>query len=153
MLKCLLVLMAASLVFSSCSDARVASVTAPTMVGTASPPPVSPPSVATYTLFGVISEAGTNGRIPIEGVIVEEMTCDALNPGCGINRIVATKTDANGYYSLPGLNVGKNNFLWLTKPGFRIDVQIAPGCDFCYRSLTIDTDTRLDIELSREGRQ
>jgi hypothetical protein len=87
----------------------------------------------------------------VEGVIVEVMTCDALHPGCDVNRIVATKTDANGYYSLPELHRGASNFLWLTKAGFRIDVQLAPGCDLCYRSLTIDGDTRLDIELSSEG--
>jgi hypothetical protein len=144
-----LVLLIGGVIASGCSSDRAPSVTAPTAVVPSAP--IAPPTGATYTLFGVISESGPNGRVPIEGVIVEELTCDAVRPGCSVNRTVATRTDANGYYSLPGLYVGSDNFLWLTKPGFRIDVQLSPGCDFCYRSVTIAGDTRLDIELAREA--
>lgn len=148
MSRFVLVLLASGLTVSGCSSDRAQGVTAPTAVVASTP--VSPPTGGVHTLFGVISESGPSGRVPIEGVNVEELTCDAVRPGCSINRVVSTKTDANGYYSLAGLYAGRDNFLWLTKPGFRIDVQLSPGCDFCYRSVTIDGDTRLDIELARE---
>jgi hypothetical protein len=142
-----LVVLTSALVASGCSNDRL-SVTAPTAVV---PPTPTPPPTASYTLFGVISESGPNGRVPIEGVLVEEWSCDVAHGGCTINRTVTAQTDANGYYSLPGLYPGKDNFLWLTKPGFRIDVQTSPGCELCYRSVTITSDTRLDIELAREA--
>lgn len=99
-------------------------------------------------MFGIISESGANGHVPIEKVHVEELTCDAPWLQHQPRRVDQNRRE--WLLQFAGLYGGRNNFLWLTKPGLRIDVQVSPGCDLCYRSVTIDGDTRLDIEVARE---
>ena len=99
-------------------------------------PSVPAPSQPTYTLSGVITEATPNGRVPVEGVLVEEVEC---NRQCAIAAQAAT-TDSKGFYRLSEFPASQARYLWVSKKGYRAD-EI---------SLTIATDTRLDIELVRQ---
>ena len=114
-----------------------------------SPPTSSAPTVPqpTYTLSGLISEATPSGSVPVEGVLVEELSCDAGYHVC--SQVVHTAmTDLNGSYFLAGLSASQTHFLWVSKKGYRAEA--SPNCEGCFRSVTIDADTRLDIELVRQ---
>jgi hypothetical protein len=101
-----------------------------------STPSAPAPSQPTYTLSGVISEVTPSGRVPVEGVLVEEVSCD---PRCTNFGQTAT-TDPKGFYRLSEFPASQARFLWLSKKGYRADEL----------SVTITTDTRLDIELVRQ---
>ena len=101
----------------------------------------------TYTLSGVISEITATGLVPIEGVTVEFLSW----VGDDNYAYGETPTDAQGRYRLPGFWSGSDVYteIWLTKAGYRIDPQMNPSCDRCFRTLTITGDTVLDIQLER----
>ena len=96
-------------------------------------PSVPAPSGQTYTLSGVISEVTPSGQVPVEGVLVE-VICDCTS------AVQAATTDATGVYRLSEFLGRQARYLWLSKKGYRAD-EI---------SVTITTDTRLDIELVRQ---
>jgi hypothetical protein len=65
------------------------------------------PRVAIYTLTGVVSEETPAGLVPIEGVLVEEYSCEDVSPSppffsstCPINIYQATTTDKRGFIAL-----------------------------------------------------
>ena len=101
----------------------------------------------TYALSGVISEITATGLVPIEGVTVEFLSW----VGDDNYAYGETPTDAQGRYRLPGFWSGSDVYteIWLTKAGYRIDPQMNPSCDRCFRTLTITGDTVLDIQLER----
>lgn len=82
---------------------------------------------ATYTLSGVVSEVTPTGPAPVEGARVEEWNL----------HLVAT-TDTNGFYSISGLYAGLTS-VWVSTEGY----------ETVRRDVTIDGDTRLDIQLVR----
>jgi hypothetical protein len=82
---------------------------------------------ATYTLSGVVSEETPTGRVPLEGVHVEESNFHA-----------GSITYGNGLYSISGLHAGVSP-LWVSKEGYQNQI----------RNVAIDGDTRLDIQLVR----
>lgn len=88
------------------------------------PSPTEPPR-ATYTLSGVVSGVTPTGQAPIEGARVE-----VSNP-----RLAAT-TDKSGSYRIDGVYAGPTS------------VRVS---EFTYetvsRDVTIDGDTRLDIQV------
>lgn len=107
-----------------------------------------------YTLSGVVSEVTPTGLAPVEGVLIEEMSCHAddsgYDRGCRTYIFEKATTDKNGFYSLAGLYSGKNNYVWVSKAGYQADgVPEATPCDGCIRILTINGDTRFDIQLVR----
>ena len=76
--------------------------------------------------------------MPVEGVLVEVVSCDALDRSC--TPVQAATTDPNGFYRLSEFPGSEARYLWLSKKGYRADEL----------SVTITTDTRLDLELLRQ---
>ena len=117
------------------------------------------PRVAIYTLSGVVSEVTATGLTPIEGALVEEYTCEEVstrppffNSTCPIVIYQATRTNKQGRYSFSGLYSGKENTIGVSKEGFEDPFGISdgpegPGAN--NQAVTIDGDTRFDIELVR----
>ena len=84
---------------------------------------------ATYTLSGVVSEATPNGLIPIEGVEVSDSYFHA-----------SARTNRNGFYSFTGpFGSGISYSFYFAKKGYQE----------AERAVTINGDTRLDIQLVR----
>ena len=89
------------------------------------------PRVAIYTLSGVVSEATAAGLVPIEGVLVEEYSCEDAPPsppffgsGCPVLIYQTTTTDKKGAYRFSGLYGGTRNSIGASKEGF--DDPLAP---------------------------
>lgn len=104
-----------------------------------------------HTLFGTVSELSSVGRpVPVEGVEVAVMSCNAVSKGCLYNASQTVKTDKTGSYRFQGLYAGKNNFLWITKQGYDV-VGLPPiaTCDHCNTTVTLDGDTQFDVQLVR----
>lgn len=111
---------------------------------------------ATFTLSGVVSEETPTGLAPIEGVEIHDWSCDPVFPGnrlpvpsdgCSSGLSHSTTTDKNGRYSIPRVYASKN-FVCATKDGYQGNM---PGseCDGYSTSVTLDGDTRFDIQLVR----
>jgi|SoiMethySBSTD1v2_1073268.scaffolds.fasta_scaffold02798_9 hypothetical protein len=124
--------------------------TAPTPTAIAAPVPSPTPPRRTGSLSGAITEITSTGSKAVEGVTIEQMSCDRVN--CGGDTIVQTVlTGSDGAYRFGGLYEGALNFVWISKEGY---VPTGPAadrftCEGCDRIVTITGDTRLDIELVR----
>jgi hypothetical protein len=121
--------------------------------------------IAIYTLSGVVSEETPTGLVPIEGVRVDEYSCEEVSPSppffgnaCPVVIVQTTTTDTSGRYRVSGLYSGRNNSISVSKEGFedpRADPNPPdgdPGSDPPLGEgwgLTIDGDTRLDLRLVR----
>ena len=88
---------------------------------------VYPPG--TPTLSGVVTEMTSRGPVPLEGVYVER----SVSGGWRLAR-----TDAAGSYAIQGLSDGIA-VVSVAKEGFRTEE----------RNVSIDGDTRFDIQLVR----
>ena len=112
---------------------------------------------AIYTLSGVVSQVRSMGRVPVEGVRVDvsSMPCDQRATGCvgfgeGIGLFETATTDKNGFYSIRGLYLGKFNVIWASKDGFEDPFPAHyPENPEGGQAITIDGDSRLDIQLVR----
>jgi hypothetical protein len=114
------------------------------------------PTLVGVTIFGVVSETTPAGPVPIEGVTVY---CDS----CGTVGHTSAYTDANGYYSFSGdlsqdggvwVQEGFTNPLIVRKEGYDdptgLPPRTWPGSPLLgWREVTINGDTRFDIELVR----
>lgn len=89
-----------------------------------SPPDPVPPS-ATYTLSGVVSLVTPAGQAPSEGARVE------------LSNGLAATTDQSGAYRVYGVHAGPTSV--------RVS---AYACDPVSRDVTIDGDTRLDVQVA-----
>ena len=135
-MKHFLIVVSLAALMSACNSGRlVSSPTAPSPAAPI-PPPAQP---YTYTVSGVVFELTPTGRLPVEGALVEDVSCDPLHTSCS-NVVQTATTDLNGFYRLSGLSGSQVHFLWLSKEGYRAGEQFA----------TFVTDTRLDIELVRQ---
>jgi hypothetical protein len=118
------------------------------------------PRVAIYTLSGVVSEVTPTGLTPLEGARVDEYSCEEVLPappffpgkGCPVLIFQTVITDKQGRYSFSGLYSGKENSIGVSKEGFEdpfgsSDGPEGPGADS--QAVTIDGDTRLDVQLVR----
>jgi len=86
----------------------------------------TPPSGATYMLYGTVSEETAAGPAPIEGAkIVDESGRNAV-------------TDVNGQYSISGLPA-RNHSISVTRDGYVIGL----------KTITMTSDMKLDIYLER----
>ena len=105
------------------------------------------------TLYGVVFEVTPTGNAPIEGVAVY---CEP----CGEATHTFAYTDANGYYSFSGdlssgggvwLSAGHPTRLNVTKTGYELmDPDGTTGNPpWTWKNVTINGDTRFDIELVR----
>ena len=115
-----------------------------------SPSPSNSPSTVGLNLSGIVTQVTPTGRIPVEGVLVEAMSCHTTSYGCSTYLIQSVTTDQSGAYKFSELYFGSNNFVWITKDGYEpVGMPRVPTCDYCNRILTIEGDTQLDIELAR----
>jgi hypothetical protein len=100
---------------------------------------------AAYTLSGLVSELTPDGRRPLEGVLVEGNKCGG---GVGNCQVQDSTTGPDGLYSM-SLYAGENG-VWVTKEGYQVDgMPPKPSCDNCIATVTLNGDTRLDIQLVR----
>ena len=142
---------------AGCDNARLTSPTPAAVVPPQTPPAnANPPFVvANVTLAGVVFEVTPSGRVPIEGV--------GVSNGEGEYDV----TDANGYFSLtpvwvcpcsyqPWIGAGVT-LLWLWTDDY-VDPPGQPPSLFTrgmtnpgsgWRDVTIDGDTRVELELVR----
>jgi hypothetical protein len=141
----------------------------PPSAPSASPTPQTPrpagtgPDVANVTLSGVVYEVTAMGRVPIEGVRV-------LLDSFHVFPAPEVVTDSRGFFSFrpvwvcpcawaPWVDAGTTS-IWVDKDGYesparqpasvfsrRLDTDVLP--DYRLRDVTIDGDTRFDIELVR----
>jgi hypothetical protein len=118
------------------------------------------PRVARYTLSGVVSEATPTGLTPLEGAHVHEYSCEEIVPAppffpgeaCPVLIFQTVRTDKQGRYSFTGLYAGKENSIGVSKDGFEDPFGISDGPEGPGpndRTVTIDGDTRLDVQLVR----
>lgn len=118
------------------------------------------PRVAIYTLSGVVSEVTPTGLTPLEGAHVHQSSCEEVLPappffpgsGCPVLIFQTVRTDKQGRYSFAGLYSGKNNSIGVSTDGFEdpfgsSDGPEGPGPKD--RAVTIDGDTRFDVQLVR----
>jgi hypothetical protein len=94
------------------------------------------PIPATFTLSGVVFEITATGRTPVEGVFIEGYD------------VAATRTDRNGFYTVPAYE--GLNYLFVSKEGYQTDPPQLPNCESCNVAVTINGDTRVDIQLVRQ---
>ena len=93
----------------------------------------------TYVLSGLVYEMTAAGRVPIDGVV---LYCD----GCGSpDGHTFVTTDAEGLYSLSWVLPGVTYLQVIGKTGFKY----AGPIQSLGIPVTIDGNTRLDIELVR----
>ena len=117
------------------------------------------PVVALSTLSGVVSEVTPTGLVPVEGVLLEESSCEDVAssppffPGnaCEAYIFQTTKTDKRGLYSFSGLYSGQGNVVWARKDGFEDPFpQHYPENSEGGQAVTIDGNRRFDIQLVRQ---
>ena len=131
-----------------------ASPSAPTLPSTPPPPPTatrtrSIPTMLDVTLSGVVFELTPSGRAPIEGVTLH---CGA----CGAETHAWAYTNSKGHYEFIGvwLDGSPATDISVEKDGFGDPPgRPTPGLPHPYgpgwRTVTIDGNTRFDIELVR----
>jgi hypothetical protein len=111
---------------------------------------------ATFTLSGIVSEMTETGLAPIEGVQIDDWSCDPVFPGnrqrlpsdgCNYGLSQSTTTDKNGRYSISGV-YATQNFVCATKEGYQGNMPESE-CGGYSGSLTVDGDTRFDVQLVR----
>lgn len=118
--------------------------------------------LATFTLSGVVSEMTSTGPAPVEGVQIDDWSCDPAFPGnrprnpsdgCLYGLPHSATTDSNGRYSMSGVyatvaNSATQNFVCATKAGYQGNM---PGseCGGYSTTVTVDGDTRFAIQLVR----
>ena len=112
-------------------------------------PAPSAPAMLDVTISGMVFELTPSGRAPIEGVTLH---CGA----CGAETHAWAYTDSKGFYEFIG--VWPDGFpatvIWVDKDGFGDPPGLpTPGLPHPsgpgWRAVTIDGDTRFDIELVR----
>ena len=115
------------------------------------PAPALPNPTADSVLSGVVFEVTPTARTPLAGVTVYLMTCGAWN--CPRPFIAAheVKTGKDGGYRIAGVYNGDLNFFWVRNDVYDLVNLMAPGTcpDGCDRVVTVNGDTRLDIDLVR----
>jgi hypothetical protein len=124
-------------------------------------PPVTPTSALfdmeivresdIHILSGTVSELTSPGRlVPVQGVMLAEMSCNAVSRGCLYNVLQNATTDNEGHYRFTGLYAGKNNFVWVTRDGYDVvDAPPMPSCDNCNAVVPLSGDTRVDFRIVR----
>jgi hypothetical protein len=114
------------------------------------------PRVAIYTLSGVVSEVTPTGLVALEGVLVHQYSCEDVSASppffsdsCPVSIFQTTTTDTRGRYSFSGLYAGRKNSVGVSNDGFE-DPRIDPrGPEGNGEDVTINGNTRLDLQLVR----
>ena len=155
-----LIILALATGLPGCNSTSPTSPTQPAVSNSESRPtsraPCNGANLVGVTLFGVVSEVTASGPVPVAGVTIY---CDA----CGEFGHGWAETDANGYYSFGGdLSLGGGIWasarpipLHVSKQGYTDPVDL-PQRSECspsgagWREVTIDGDTRFDMQLVRQ---
>ena len=116
-----------------------------------SPPPTLPIPTADNVLSGVVFEVTPTGRTALGGVTVYLLTCGAWNCPSAVTAAHEVKTGKDGGYRIADVYSGELNFLWVRNEVYDLVEPMAPGTcpDGCDRVVTVNGDTRLDIDLIR----
>lgn len=124
---------------------------APTPTPIPSPAPSLPNPTADSVLSGVVFEVTSKGRAPLAGVTVHLETCGKSN--CPRPFIAAhdVKTGEDGAYRIAGVYNGDLNYFWVRNEVYDLVNPMAPGTcpDGCDRVVTVNGDTRLDVDVVR----
>jgi hypothetical protein len=111
------------------------------------PEPVAP--IPSSTLSGRIFQITAAGEQPVEDVLVEVYSCSKAD-NCRTSVIRRSTSNKEGIYQLPELYSGGDNYIWITKEGYQPEANPPkPTCDYCNLIVTVEQETRLDIELVR----
>src|SRR5688572_17320444 len=113
--------------------------------------PTLPDAIADSVLSGVVFEVSSTGRIPLAGVTLHLLTCGAVNCPPSSTAAHEVKTGENGGYRIAGVYNGALNFFWIRNEVYDLVNPVVPGTcpDGCDRVVTVNGDTRLDIDLVR----
>ena len=124
-------------------------ITIPTPAAAPAPAPVS--TLPDSVLSGVVFEVTSAGRRGLEGATVYLLTCGAGNCPRELTAAYEVKTDKGGAYRITGVYRGSLNFLWVRDEVFELVDPMPPGTcpDYCDRVVTINGETRLDVDLRR----
>ncbi len=125
--------------------------TAPTPTAIPAPIPTPATPIADGVLSGIIFEVTSTGRTGLQAATVYLLTCGAVNCPAALTAAREVKTDQSGAYRISGVYGGSLNFLWVRDEVFElVDPMPLGTCpDQCDRVVTINGDTRLDIDLRR----
>src|SRR5262245_46440772 len=107
-----------SLTVATCSDGN-------RPLPTATAPTPTPAPRSTFALFGSVLEVTANGLVPIEGVLVDVVSCEASTPGGCRNSSRSVTTNAQGSYIVEGVYAGPQNWVWVDKAGFQLPEGVA----------------------------
>ena len=138
-----------TIAMSGCGDGSLNPLL-PVSPSSPSPLPAPPPApIGSGVLSGVVVETTSTGRTPVEGATIYIMTCGISN--CPDVKGYSVTTDAEGSYRIAGVYNGDLNYVWISKEGYQLINPMAPGTcpDNCDRTLTVNGETRLDVELAR----
>jgi len=134
-----------------------------------SPTSVAPPTVSVTTrvaplvrepvfhdLVGLVSESTSAGEIPVEGALVEILSCQA-SAICGSAMVSRTVTDREGSYRFSGLYSANTadsyqaiNIVWVTKPGYIDPFPPRPEASEGGQFVRLIGNTRFDVHVVRE---
>ena len=91
------------------------------------------------------------GRIPLAGATIYFETCGKLNCPPPFISAVYVKTGEDGAYRIAGVYNGDLNFFWVRNEVYDVVNPMAPGTcpDRCDRVVTVNGDTRLDVDVVR----
>lgn len=103
-----------------------------------------------YEVSGFVTENTLEGRLPVAGVYVGVVDCPPAPNGS--YSLASATTDEKGFYTVPGMCVGETA-IFLYKPGYLLPQQdrVCEGDGAPCRFFRISGDTRLDVELIRQG--
>jgi len=117
-------------------------------VPTATAPTPTPAPRSTFALFGSVLEVAANGLVPMEGVVVDVVSCEAtIRGGCG-NSSTSVTTNAQGSYIVEGVYPGQQNWVYVDKAGFRLPEGVKVDGEGA-QNVMVKGDTRFDIRLVR----
>jgi hypothetical protein len=103
----------------------------------------------TFALFGVVSEVTANGIVPVEGVMMQAMSCDpSTRGGCGGNGLILSgTTNVQGAYIVDGVYPGAA-VVWVGKTGFHLPEGVKADGEGA-QTVMVNGDTRFDVRLVR----
>ena len=118
-------------------------------IPTATAPTPMPALRSTFALFGMVSEVTANGIVPVEGVMVQVMSCDpSTSGGCGGNGLILRgTTNAQGAYIVDGVFSGAA-VVWVEKTGFQLPEGVKADGEGA-QIVMVTGDTRFDTKLVR----
>ena len=122
---------------------------APTTTSTFARSPTIPST--TGGLYGVVTEMTLAGSTPVKGVAFGLLSCPRVNCSGGGSIYHDVTTGGDGTYHVADLYNGEANYIWIgIREGYQSAApRPAPDCEGCDLIVTVNGDTRLDIDVVR----